>query len=99
MAIHRKVWGGDIVSPWLIRLLLALFLPVMAGAQAQLSKPDALPPALGAPVQLQAGGKPPPLPPAGGDVAPRSSGAARNDGRAGAPQGSGQGNGQSAPRC
>lgn len=75
---------------WVIRLLLALSMPVMAAAQAQLAKPDALPPLTAAPVQPQAGGKPPPLPSVGDSVAPRPPGTS---------QGNGQGNGQSAPRC
>ncbi|MBL6454223.1 hypothetical protein JMJ55_02735 [Belnapia sp. T6] len=67
---------------WLIRLLLGLLLPVTA-AQAQLGKPDALPPAGG--YQSDPGGKPPPLPPSGGmggSVRPRAPAAPQENGQA-----------------
>ncbi|MBL6078844.1 hypothetical protein JMJ56_12565 [Belnapia sp. T18] len=74
---------------WVIRLLLALSMPVMAAAQAQLGKPDALPPATGGRMApAEPGGKPPPLPrdDTGSAAAPRAP-AAPTD------------NGQAAPRC
>jgi hypothetical protein len=79
---------------WLIRLLLALSMPVMAAAQAQLAKPDALPPATAAPARPQVGGKPPPLPSTGDNVAPRAPNSAQGNS-----QGNSQGNGQPAQRC
>ncbi len=83
---------------WVIRLLLALVLPVMAAAQAQLGKPDALPPATAAPIQPQAGGKPPPLPPTGGTGGSVAPGVPQGQSQ-GQGQRQDQGQGQAAPRC
>jgi hypothetical protein len=69
---------------FLIRLLLALVIPAVSGAQAQFGKPDALPLAT-----AEIGAKPPPLPPAGspdGAVAPLAPAAPPTIG-------------QTAPRC
>ncbi len=75
---------------WVIRLLLALLMPVMAAAQAQLGKPEALPPVTGGRMApAEPGGKPPPLPPAG------STGSAAAPRAPAAPPG----NGQAPPRC